>query len=172
MTTAMMKLISELHSCPQHCLQCQLLLCNLSCQPLQHRCSGWQRSPGSIAARGVDFTTRCNTATDVAWAYNAFDPENDRVIVQIQRSVRSRRWRRQGSANAIVGHAGCSGNIRRCGGDKSSGSRKRNHCRSRMHRRSFWKSGSRLGSGHASENALLQSPPTARGAATSLCLCC
>jgi transposase InsO family protein len=40
MTTAMIKLICGLHSYPQHCLPCQWLLCNLSCQPLQRCCLG------------------------------------------------------------------------------------------------------------------------------------
>jgi hypothetical protein len=38
-TTAMMKLICSLHSCPQHCPQYQWLLC-LSCHPLQLCCPG------------------------------------------------------------------------------------------------------------------------------------
>jgi hypothetical protein len=40
---------------------------------------------------------------------------------------------------------------------------KRNHCRSHMHRRNFRKSGSRLGSGHASENTLLHVTPDSKG---------
>jgi hypothetical protein len=125
-TTAMMQLICGMQSCPQHCHQCQWLMCNLSCQPLQRCCLGPHDPSQYSHRRGLGI--------------ECVRPEiNNCVIVHIQRSARSRPWRRQGSVNAGVGHAGCSGNAWLCGGDKSSRGRKRNHCRSRMHRRSFWK---------------------------------
>jgi hypothetical protein len=156
-----MKLICGLHSCPHHCLQCQWLLRNLSCQPLQRCC------PGSCPHDPPQYSHRRGLGVQCVRP-----GKNNRVIMHIQRSVRSRPWRRQGCANTSGGHAGCSRNAWRCSGDKAAGVAgaiiAAFACIAAVSRsqEADW------GADTQAETRCCTSPPSAQEAATSLCLCC